>query len=95
MKIVKILATTLVWLLILALMITPLVMVFKISRAEMEEYATPTVPILQQSAVGKGVRATRQDVKEYIDVPSLCKIGCSILMSKLLFRWSRSAARSR
>lgn len=65
MKIVKILATTLVWLLILALMITPLVMVFKISRAEMEEYATPTVPILQQSAVGKGVRATRQDVKEY------------------------------
>ena len=68
MKITKIVVTALVWLLILALMITPLVMVIQISRAEMEEYATPTVPILQQSAVGKGARATLQDVKEYVTV---------------------------
>lgn len=27
---------------------------------------TPTVPILQQTAVGKGAKATKQDVKEYI-----------------------------
>lgn len=71
MKIVKLLGTCLVWLLILALLVTPLIMIFRISQAEMEEYATPTVPILQQVAVGKAAKAVKQDMKEYIIVSGL------------------------
>ena len=66
MKILKSILTGAFWLLIATLLVAPLGLIWQISQNEMAEYAAPTVPILQETAVGDVVQATRQDVQEYV-----------------------------
>lgn len=68
MTIVKKCAAVLFWLLILALLLAPLVLIFQISRSELAEYQTPERPVLQQAAVGGIAKATRTSVEEYVTV---------------------------
>ena len=68
MKVLKSLVTVLFWLLIIALMVMPLGLISQISRAEMEEYATPSIPVLQEVSMGDAVQCYRTDVAEYITV---------------------------
>lgn len=64
----KRIAKGLFWLLIIALLMAPLWLIFRISDAEMQEYATPTAPLLQETAIGAVVQAKRQDISEYVTV---------------------------
>lgn len=66
MKILKSIFTGAFWLLIVSLLVAPLAIIWQISQREMEEYATPSVPVLRETAVGELVRARRQDVQEYV-----------------------------
>ena len=71
MKFTKRLLTGLFWLLIVALLVAPLGLIYQISQREMEVYATPTAPVLRESAYGKIAQAQRQDVPEYVLVSGL------------------------
>lgn len=66
MKILKSIFTGAFWLLIVSLLVAPLAIIWQISQRELEEYATPSVPVLRETAVGELVRARRQDVQEYV-----------------------------
>lgn len=66
MKILKSILTGAFWLLIVSLLLAPLAIIWQISQREMEEYATPEVPILRETAVGELAQARRQDVQEYV-----------------------------
>ena len=66
MKILKSTFAGAFWLLIIALLVTPLGLIWQISQNEMAEYAAPEVPVLQETAVGDIIKATRQDVQEYV-----------------------------
>lgn len=66
MKTLKTILAGIFWLLIAALLAAPLGLIWQISRDEMAQYAAPTVPVLQETAVGDVVQATRQDVAEYV-----------------------------
>lgn len=66
MKILRSILTGVFWLLIVALLVAPLGLIWQISQREMAEYATPTVPVLRETAVGDPVQALRQDVAEYV-----------------------------
>lgn len=66
MKILKSTFAGAFWLLIIALLVTPLGLIRQISQNEMAEYAAPEVPVLQETAVGDIIKATRQDVQEYV-----------------------------
>lgn len=68
MKFVKSIVICLFWLLIIALMVAPLGLIFQISQDEMAEYATPTAPVLRETAVGNIAQANRQDVAVYVTV---------------------------
>lgn len=52
MKILKPILSGLFWLLIIALLIAPLGLIAEISRQEMQEFATPDPPVLQEVAIG-------------------------------------------
>ena len=52
MNIVKKLLAVVFWLLIIALLIAPLGLIAEISRQEMQEFATPSAPVLQEVAIG-------------------------------------------
>lgn len=66
MKIYKQLLRATFWLLILALLLSPLVLIWKISEHEMAAYSVPEVPRLMETSIGEAIQATRQDVKEYV-----------------------------
>ncbi len=68
MKIFKQVCKVLFWILIAALLITPLGLLYEISNQELAEYQRPTLPALKQMAMGRVVQVTRQDVKEYVTV---------------------------
>ena len=52
MNIVKRILSAIFWLLIIALLIAPLGLIAEISRQEMQEFATPSSPVLQEVAIG-------------------------------------------
>lgn len=60
--------TVIFWLLIIALLATPIGLIYQISRAEMAEYQTPERPVLQQGAIGGIAQATRTSMEEYVTV---------------------------
>ena len=68
MKILKSLLTCVFWLLVVALMVAPLGLIFQISKDEMAQYATPTAPVLRETAIGSIAQATRQDVAVYVTI---------------------------
>lgn len=68
MKYVKNVLVGVFWLLIIALLITPLGLIYRLSQAEMAEYQTPERPVLQQSAVGGIAQASRTSMEEYVTV---------------------------
>lgn len=68
MKILKNILKCTFWLLILALLVSPLGLIFYISSQEMEAYQPPEAPLLQETAYGAVAQARRQDVEEYITV---------------------------
>lgn len=76
MKIWKNILKALFWMLIVVLLVAPVGLIFLISAEEMREYATPTVPVLQEHAIGGIVKASRTDVKEYTTVSGTF-ISCS------------------
>lgn len=64
MNIGKTLVNGLVAVLVLVLLLLPLGLIVRISQAEMEEFATPTVPLMEQTAVGGIVQSYTGDVSE-------------------------------
>lgn len=68
MKFLKSIVICLFWMLIIALMVAPLGLIYQISQDEMAEYATPTAPVLRETAVGNIAQANRQDVAVYVTV---------------------------
>ena len=60
--------TLILCLLILALMITPLGLIYYISIMEREAYATPDIPKLQQHALGGIAQAVKADMQESVSV---------------------------
>ena len=52
MNIVKKILSVVFWLLIIALLVAPLGLIAEISRQEMQEFATPSAPVLQEVAIG-------------------------------------------
>ena len=64
MKIMKEILAVVFWLLIVALLVTPIGLIMKISQEEQAEFATPTVPELQQMAVGGIYQAEAESVIE-------------------------------
>ena len=71
MKIGKSILKSLFWLVILALLLSPLGLILRISQAEMKQYATPSAPVLQQTSFGSVVQATRMDMREYVTVSGI------------------------
>lgn len=64
----KKLLTGLFWLLIIALLIAPLALIVQISREEMQEFATPSAPVLQEVAIGGIYQSASDRVIESIQV---------------------------
>ena len=56
------------WLLILALLVAPIGLIVQISREEMQEFATPDPPVLQEMSIGGIYMATRASVSESFQV---------------------------
>lgn len=65
MKILKTILNCAFWLLIIALMVAPLGLIYRISDDEMQRYTTPDPPVLRESGWGKIVPAERTDMQEY------------------------------
>lgn len=68
MKIWKGVGKALFWLLILALLATPLALIFQLSAAELAEYEAVIPPVIRDAAYGNVVQAHRTDVAEYTTV---------------------------
>lgn len=68
MKPKKKILTGLFWVLIMALLVAPLWMIYQISAAEMKEYETPSVPELNEMAIGGVAEAVRTDLSEFVTV---------------------------
>lgn len=71
MKIAKSILKGVFWILILALLLAPLGLIYKISQQEMEEYRTPEAPIFRETSYGAALMATRTDVREYVTVTGI------------------------
>ena len=68
MKILKPILTGLFWLLILALLVAPIGLIVQISREEMQEFATPDPPVLQEMAIGSIYQSVSDSVSESFKV---------------------------
>lgn len=68
MKILKQLLTCVFWLLIIALLIAPLGLIAQISKEEMQEFATPDPPVLQEVAIGGIYQSVADSVSESFKV---------------------------
>lgn len=68
MKYVKKVLAVVFWLLILALLVAPIGLIVQISREEMQEFATPDPPVLQEMSIGGIYMATRASVFESFQV---------------------------
>lgn len=68
MKIIKKLLQGLFWLVLLALLVAPLGLIWKISGEEMKAYEPPVPPTLKQTAYGELMQAHRWDVADYLTV---------------------------
>ncbi len=66
MKIFNRVLRGLFWVLILALLLLPLVLLYRISNQEMQFYARPTIPVMEESATGRISQVTRMDLQEYV-----------------------------
>ena len=64
----KKLLTGLFWLLIIALLIAPLALIVQISQEEMQEFATPSAPVLQEVAIGGIYKSASDSVSESFKV---------------------------
>lgn len=56
------------WIFIFALLLFPLGLIYRISQAEMAEYATQASPVIRQTSIGSPVQARRQDVDRYVTI---------------------------
>lgn len=68
MNIVKRIAKVFFWVLIIALLVSPLGILYEISQREMAEYQVHALPALTQTSIGRVLQVTRQDVQEYFTV---------------------------
>ena len=68
MKYVKKALAVVFWLLILALLVAPIGLIVQISKEEMQEFATPDPPVLQEMSIGGIYMATRASVSESFQV---------------------------
>ena len=68
MKYVKKALAVVFWLLIIALLVAPIGLIVQISREEMQEFATPDPPVLQEMSIGGIYMATRASVSESFQV---------------------------
>ena len=68
MNIVKRILSAIFWLLIIALLIAPLGLIAEISRQEMQEFATPSAPVLQEVAIGGIYRSEADSASESFKV---------------------------
>lgn len=68
MNIVKRIVSVIFWLLIIALLIAPLGLIAEISRQEMQEFATPSAPVLQEVAIGGIYRSEAGSASESFKV---------------------------
>lgn len=71
MKIIKSLLKAVFWLLIIALLLTPLGLIYEISLRERAAYEPPSAPVIREGAMGASIEAIRQDVNEYVRVSGL------------------------
>lgn len=68
MKYVKKVLAVIFWLLIIALLIAPLGLIAQISKEEMQEFATPDPPVLQEVAIGGIYQSSAGSVSESFKV---------------------------
>ncbi len=68
MKIWKGVGKALFWLLILALLATPLALIFQLSAAELAEYEVALPPVIHDAAYGNVIQASRTDMAEYTTI---------------------------
>ena len=68
MNVVKRIAKVFFWVLIIALLVSPLGILYEISQREMAEYQVHALPALTQTSLGRVLQVTRQDVQEYFIV---------------------------
>lgn len=68
MKILKSMLTGLFWLLILTLLVAPIGLIVQISKEEMQEFATPDPPVLQEVAIGGIYQSVTASVSESFKV---------------------------
>lgn len=68
MNIIKRIAKVFFWVLIIALLVSPLGILYEISQREMAEYQVHALPALTQTSIGRVLQVTRQDVQEYFTV---------------------------
>ncbi len=65
MNIVKKILSVLFWVLIIALLVAPIGMIMQISEKEMQQFATPEAPVLQEVAIGGIYQSQSTTVQEY------------------------------
>lgn len=68
MNVLKRIAKVFFWVLIIALLVSPLGILYEISQREMAEYQVNALPALAQTSIGRVLQVTRQDVQEYFTV---------------------------
>lgn len=68
MNIVKRITKVFFWVLIIALLVSPLGILYELSQREMAEYQVHALPALTQTSIGRVLQVTRQDVQEYFTV---------------------------
>lgn len=68
MKYVKKGLAVVFWLLIIALLVAPIGLIVQISREEMQEFATPSAPVLQEVAIGGIYQSISSSVSESFKV---------------------------
>lgn len=66
MKIVRMIVSGIFWLGILALLVAPLCIIYRISQEELKQYVTPEAPEFIETSIGDPVQVTRQDVAESV-----------------------------
>ena len=72
--------TVIFWLLIIALLIAPLWLIAQISKEEMQEFATPSAPVLQEVAIGGIYQSTAASVSESFRVSGTFVSGADAYM---------------
>ncbi len=68
MKFLKFLGKTLLWLLILAILVCPVYLIFRLSTQELAQYETPPPPVILDSAYGDICPAYRGDLHEFVTI---------------------------